>query len=49
MYGALNIQAQALSYVDVYWLLAVTSALMFLLCLMLEKNEPGASGKIQVH
>jgi DHA2 family multidrug resistance protein len=48
-YDALNAQAQALSYVDVYWLLAVTSALMFLLCFLLEKNEPGASGEIQVH
>ena len=49
MYDALNAQAQALSYVDVYWLLAVTAALMFLLCFLLEKNEPGASGDIQVH
>ena len=49
MYDALNTQAQALSYVDVYWLLAMTAALMFLLCFLLEKNEPGASGKIQVH
>jgi DHA2 family multidrug resistance protein len=49
MYDALNTQAQALSYVDVYWLLAVTSALMFLLCFLLEKNEPGASGEVQVH
>ena len=49
MYSMLNIQALALSYIDVYWLLAVTSALMFLLCFLLEKNEPGASGEVQVH
>jgi DHA2 family multidrug resistance protein len=49
MYAALNAQAQVLSYVDVYWLLAVTAALMFLLCFLLEKNEPGSSGEIQVH
>jgi MFS transporter, DHA2 family, multidrug resistance protein len=49
MYSMLNTQAQALSYVDVYWLLAVISALMFLLCFLLEKNEPGASGEVQVH
>jgi len=49
MYEALSTQAQALSYVDVYWLLAVTAALMFVLCFLLEKNEPGASGKIQMH
>jgi hypothetical protein len=45
----LNTQAKALSYLDVYWLLAVISALMFLLCFLLEKNEPGASGEVQVH
>ena len=49
LYDTLNTQAQALSYVDVYWLLAMTSVLMFLLCLLLEKNEPRASGKIQMH
>ena len=49
MYSMLNTQAQALSYIDVYWLLAVTSALMFLLCFLLQKNEPGASGEVQVH
>ena len=49
MYEVLNTQAQALSYVDVYWLLAVTAALMFLLCFLLEKNKPGGSGEIQVH
>ena len=49
MYDLLNTQSQALSYVDVYWLLAATAALMFLLCFLLEKNEPGGSGEIQVH
>ena len=49
MYKTLNTQAQALSYVDAYSLLTVTAALMFLLCFLLERNEPGASGKIQVH
>jgi hypothetical protein len=36
------VQAQALSYVDIYWLLAATSAVMFLLCFLLAKNAPGA-------
>ncbi len=49
MEGALNTQAQALFYVDVYWLLAVTAALMFVLSFLLEKDEPGASGNIQMH
>jgi hypothetical protein len=42
-------QAQALSYVDIYWLLAVMSALMFLLCFVLARNEPGATGEVQMH
>jgi hypothetical protein len=49
MYNALNTQAQALSYVDVCWLLSVTATLMFLFCFLLEKNEPRASSKITVH
>jgi DHA2 family multidrug resistance protein len=49
IYSMLDAQAQVLSYIDVYWLLAATSALMFLLCFLLKKNKPGASGEIQVH
>jgi DHA2 family multidrug resistance protein len=49
MYSVLMAQAQALSYVDIYWLLAVTSALMFLLCFVLAKNEPGKGGQVAVH
>jgi hypothetical protein len=45
MYSMVVAQAEALSYVDVYWLLAATCALMFLLSFLLAKNEPrkGAS------
>jgi DHA2 family multidrug resistance protein len=49
LYAMVLSQAQALSYVDVYWLLAATSALMFLLCFMLAKNEPGKGGQVAVH
>ena len=51
MYSVVIQQAQALSYVDVYWLLAVISALMFLLCFLLAKNEPGAApaGEVPMH
>lgn len=42
-------QAQALSYVDIYWLLASTSALMFFLCFLLAKNQPGKGGNVSVH
>jgi hypothetical protein len=49
MYSFIMAQAQALAYVDIYWLLAVTSALMFLMCFLLAKNEPGKSGNVAVH
>jgi DHA2 family multidrug resistance protein len=49
LYGLLNTQAQALSYVDVYWLLSMISVVMFFLCFFLTKNDPRASGKVQVH
>ena len=49
MYALVMAQAQALSYVDVYWLLAVVSALMFLLSFLLAKNEPGAGGEVPMH
>jgi MFS transporter, DHA2 family, multidrug resistance protein len=46
MYRMVVTQAQALSYLDVYWLLAVTCGLMFLLSFLLAKNEPGAGGEV---
>jgi MFS transporter, DHA2 family, multidrug resistance protein len=49
MYSMVIAQAQALSYVDIYWLLAVMSASMFLLCFLLARNEPGATGEVQMH
>ncbi len=41
MYVMLGAQAQALSYVDVYWLFTVMCLLMFALSFLLEKNTPG--------
>jgi DHA2 family multidrug resistance protein len=49
MYNMVMAQAQALSYVDIYWLLAAISALMFLLCFFLAKNEPGKGGDVAIH
>jgi DHA2 family multidrug resistance protein len=49
MYSFVIAQAQALSYVEIYWLLAATSAVMFLLCFLLAKNEPGKGGQVAVH
>ena len=49
MYGMVVQQAQALSYVDVYWLLAATCALMCFLTFLLAKNEPGRGGEGSMH
>jgi DHA2 family multidrug resistance protein len=49
MYNLVVTQAQALSYVEIYWLLAVTSASMFLLCFLLAKNQPGMGGNVAAH
>ena len=50
IYHVLLAQAQALSYIDVYWFLAVTCALMFVLSFLLAKNELGGAGrKVALH
>jgi hypothetical protein len=42
-------QAAVLSYIDVYWLLAMGSVIMFLASFLLKRNEPGKSAKVSVH
>jgi DHA2 family multidrug resistance protein len=49
LYGMVQQQAAALSYVDVYWLLSVIAAAMFLLSFLLRKNQPGAGGEVAIH
>lgn len=50
LYQGLLAQAQTLSYVDVYWFLAMTCALMFFLSFLLAKNRPGGAGrKVSLH
>jgi hypothetical protein len=41
--------SQANSCIDVYWLLAVVSVLMFLLSFLPAKNQPGAGGEVPMH
>jgi DHA2 family multidrug resistance protein len=41
-------QAQALAYIDTFWLLAVAGGMMLALCSVLKRNEPGAGGEIAV-
>jgi DHA2 family multidrug resistance protein len=49
LYGMVQQQAAALSYIDVYWLLSVIAAAMFLLSFLLRKNQPGATAEVQMH
>jgi MFS transporter, DHA2 family, multidrug resistance protein len=49
MYALLQSQAAVLSYVEVYWLLAMASAVMFVASFLLKRNEPGKSGNASVH
>jgi hypothetical protein len=42
-------QAQAISYVEVYWLLTIVSVLMFFLSFLLARNDPGAGGQVSMH
>jgi MFS transporter, DHA2 family, multidrug resistance protein len=49
LYGMLQRQASALSYVEVYWLLAVIAAVMFLGSFLLKRNQPGEGGHVAVH
>jgi len=48
-YSMVMTQAQAVSNVDVYWLLGATAALMFNFWFPLAKNESGAGGEVPKH
>jgi DHA2 family multidrug resistance protein len=49
LYALVQSQAAVLSYVDVYWLLAMASAIMFVASFLLKRNEPGKGAKVSVH
>ncbi|HXY07202.1 MAG TPA: DHA2 family efflux MFS transporter permease subunit [Terriglobales bacterium] len=49
LYGLVEAQAAALSYVDVYWILAVVAAIMFVSSFLLKRNEPGKAKQVSVH
>ena len=48
IYARLLAEAGCLSYIDIYKVLAVASAIMFVLAFTLKKNEPGGGGEIAV-
>jgi MFS transporter, DHA2 family, multidrug resistance protein len=45
-YGLVQLQAASLSYIDIFKVLAVVSAIMFVLAFTLKKNEPGGGGEM---
>jgi DHA2 family multidrug resistance protein len=49
LYAMVQAQAGILSYVDMYWLLAMGSVIMFVASFLLKRNEPGRGAKISVH
>jgi DHA2 family multidrug resistance protein len=49
LYAMLQAQAAVLSYVEMYWLLSMGSALMFFASFLLKRNEPGKGEKVSVH
>jgi DHA2 family multidrug resistance protein len=48
IYQAMQQQAQLLSYVDVYKVLAIAAAIMFLLAFLMRRNDPRAGGEVAV-
>jgi len=49
LYAMVQAQAAVLSYVEVYWLLSVASAVMFLGSFFLKRNELGKGGNVPVY
>jgi MFS transporter, DHA2 family, multidrug resistance protein len=49
MYALVQSQAAVLSYVEVYWLLAMASTIMFACSFLLKRNEPGKHENVSVH
>jgi DHA2 family multidrug resistance protein len=49
LYALVQAQAAVLSYVDMYWLLAMSSVIMFVASFLLKRNEPGKGAKVSVH
>jgi len=49
MYALLQAQAAVVSYVEIYWLISMASAIMFVCSFLLKSNEPGKAGNVSVH
>jgi len=49
IYRQVGAQAATLSYIDVYWILALAAGAMFLLCFALEPNDPRRGTAVAAH
>jgi DHA2 family multidrug resistance protein len=49
LYALVQSQSAVLAYVDMYWLLAMGSVIMFVASFLLKRNEPGKGGRVSVH
>jgi DHA2 family multidrug resistance protein len=49
MYALVQAQAAVVSYVEVYWLISMTSAIMCVCSFLLKRNEPGKRENVSVH
>jgi len=49
LYGMVQEQATAISYLDVYWLLGMFAIAMFFASFLLKKNELGKGGPVALH
>jgi hypothetical protein len=49
LYAMVQSEAAILSYVDMYWVLAMGWVIMFVASFLLKRNEPGKSAKVSVH
>jgi MFS transporter, DHA2 family, multidrug resistance protein len=47
-YALVHKQGGALSYMDIFWVLGMLCAVMFVLAFFLKKNDPGAGGDVAV-
>jgi DHA2 family multidrug resistance protein len=49
LYASVRAQAAALSYIDLYFILAIAAAVMFALSFLMKKNNPGHGGAVAAH
>jgi MFS transporter, DHA2 family, multidrug resistance protein len=49
VYRTVIVQATALAYIDVYWVLAISAAIMVPMCFLLRRNTPGGGPAAQAH